>query len=231
MNTENQEGLEQKGTEQVGSADQTVSNQQTSNLSEQTDTGGPVTREEFEQYVKEMRGLQGKMDKDARKIEERLESTFRRKLAELDIPLTPEHERKIEIMELRDQISRLEGNNEGVTANDNTQPPVEIAEVFDTLGIQEPTPEQMKVAMRHANNPLKLALELQRIQLSKPNASLGSAITPEKKVQTSTANIDELVNEFNSLRGMAQDHVLSNGQTVRQRRNELAGEIEEAEKN
>jgi hypothetical protein len=225
--TENQEGLDPNTQETSGGKQEFSKGEGTEQLSEQGKQDGYVSKADFDALVSELRGLQGKMDKDASAIEKRVTSSVRETMERLGVKLDPAMENELRFMEMQEELASLKVQ---APAKSEPETPVEIAEVFKALEIDEPDAEQMRLAMKHANNPFKLASELTKRNLSKPNPDPSSAVTPANVRGAPTANVDMLINEFDKLGGMHFDEILGSGKTVRQRRAEISKELEALDK-
>lgn len=229
MEPENQEGLDPNAQEPSAKAKQNVSGAgEAGSLSEQGKQDA-VTRQEFDSLMSELRGLQGKMDKDANKIEKRLDDKFKERMELLGVELTPEQNRELRLMELADRVEGLYTEQEVTPAKAKPKATVDVDEVFKTLGIDEPTEDDLRLAIQHAGNPVKLAYEIAKNNLQKPTPSSSSAVVPGNAGSPKAHDSDALFQEFNSLKGLHQESLLASGKTVRQRRAEIAQELEELE--
>lgn len=228
--TKNQEGLDPNAEELPGSANPVVSEGEESNLSEQN-TQVVALEKKIEVLQSEIRGLQGKLDKDADAAAKKLQDQITPFLQELGIELTPEQQRKKEIIDLRTEISKLKQPQTGnVPANAQPSVPAEYAKVFKTLGIEEPTPEDIGVAMKYSSDPIKMTAELVTRKLNKPTPNPAAAIAPGNTGSAGGAtSLDALYAEFRKLDGLHYDKRLPNGKTVAQNRAELVKKMEELE--
>lgn len=228
--TENQEGLNQGSPEAGAMAGTKPSGENgEERLSEQGSQGGSVTLEQFNQLLSEVRGLQGKMDKDAAATEKRLKSEFEELRERLKLDLSPEQQQEYRMYQLEQQIGDL--TSKGVPAKEQSKPSGNFAEVFNALGISEPSVDDMKIAMEHADNPILLAAELTKRQLAKPTPTPAGGVVPGNARSASPADANALVKEFDSLAGKSLSEVLPGGKTVLQRRAEITAQLEGLDKN
>lgn len=226
---ENQEGLDPKTVEANAEAQQELSGKQGDGSLSEQQKQDVVTRAEYESIVSELRGLQGKMDKDASAIEKKLTSQFEQRMEALGVKLSPEQQRELRYMQLEERLNSLDPQQVVEPAKQTQPTTVEVDEVFKTLGISEPSADDLRLAMQYANQPIKLAAEIGKRQLEKPNPTPASSVTPGNKTTPTPADVDTLYREFTSLSGMSQDARLPSGKTVRQRRAELSREMARAE--
>lgn len=232
MTTKNQEGITPEELEVNDLAGQEpLEDEGGSGLSEQKETQGGVSRKEYETLLSEIRGLQSKMDKDASAIEKRLGGQFDELRERLGIKLDPDQEREYRMYQLEQQVASLKPKEEG-SAKSQPKPGVDFAEVFSAVGIAEPSPDDMKIAMENADNPLRLAALLTERKLNKPTPTPGTKAVPGK-VKSASGRPDEgaLLREYDSYDGKPLDMVLSSGKTVMARREEIATLLEELEQN
>lgn len=226
---ENQEGLDPKTVEANAEAQQELSGKQGDGSLSEQQKQDVVTRAEYESIVSELRGLQGKMDKDASAIEKKLTSQFEQRMEALGVKLSPEQQRELRYMQLEERLNSLDPQQVVEPAKQTQPTTVEVDEVFRTLGIEEPSTDDMRLAIQYANQPIKLAAEIAKRQLEKPNPTQASAVLPGNKTTPTTVDLDALYREFDSLKGLSQDAVLPSGKTVRRRRSELVEEMDGAE--
>lgn len=227
--TKNQEGREPKDLERDGLADQDDLGNGGDSFSEHGEQPQVVTREDFEMLLSEVRGLQGKMDKDANHIRKQIQDDL---FEQLGVELTPEQQRKKDYIELRQRVDELAGVSKEQTPakGDVSEADEAYAEVFKALEIDKPTSEDYKIAMKHKDNPIAMTKELLSRRFNKPIPTPASAVTPGTVGKgNSLPSSGELYSQFDALKGRPLDERLPSGKTVLQARNELVAQMEEAE--
>jgi len=228
--TENQEGLDPNVGEN-SDGKQGFSQAGDGQLSEQQNQNVAISQQEYQELVAQIRGLQSKMDKDADAIEKRMEDKFLSKVERLGLELSPEQKREYQLMQLAEKVDNLASRDVKTDANvSNTHTTVEVAEVFKALNITEPTPDQAKLALQHANDPISLTKALVERQFNKPIPDATTAVVSGQVSSGAALSTEsELLREFNNLQGLHQDLKLDTGKTVRQRRDEITAELEALE--
>jgi hypothetical protein len=224
--TENQEGLTPETPEAGGAATNSPSGTAgTEQLSEQNVTPGTVSVELFNNLLSEVRGLQSKMDKDAAAVEKRLKGEFEELVERLNLQLTPEQATEYRMYQMEQQIAGMQGNEPQV-AKPPVKPVENYAEVFKELGIESPTVDDEKLAVQYADNPVKLAAELVKRQLSKPTPTPASGVVPGNVGGGTPPSADALIREFDSYDGKPLGERLANGKTVLERRAEITDQLQ-----
>lgn len=151
------------------------------------------------------RKMQGKMDKDAHAIEQRLTSSFEERLGKLGVNLSPEQKLQNEILDIREQLASV--GERPAKAEPQTikepQKPVNIAEIKRAYSdIDFNDPKVLETVSQNLDSEDKLLAALGRIKVSnvaKPKPTAASTVSPSGGATSSVATIEELQAEFDRL--------------------------------
>lgn len=197
MSEQNVEGTQ----EQASLAQENVSGQ----LSQEASTTETALRTELDALKSEIRGLQGKMDKDTAAVEKRLMGRFEQVAGQLGVSLTPEQKMNLRVMELEEQLAsvgKADAKPQPQTVKEPQQP-VDIAKIKQAYSdIDFNNPQVLAAVSQNLNNEDGLLAALGKIKVgnvAKPQPTAASAVSPSGSV-TSTTTMEALQKELDSLR-------------------------------
>lgn len=215
--------------EQDHSANETVSN---GTLSQEASTTETVTRAELNEVLKELRGLQSKMDKDAHTAAKKIQSNLEERLSQLGVKLTPEQQMKNRLMELEELLAS-DGQGAAKPRPQTVKEPqttpvdiVKIKEAFKEIDFNDP--HVLAMVTQNLNNEEGLLTALGKVKVdgtAKPQATAASVTPPAGRVKASVS-MEDLQAEYNRL---LNDPVTFKKPENKQRRAEIIKLMEEKE--
>jgi hypothetical protein len=221
MSEQNVEGTQ----EQSSLAKEPVSGQHSPEASN-TET---ALRSELDSLKNEIRGLQGKMDKDTAAVEKRLMGRFEQVAGQLGVSLTPEQKMNLRVMELEEQLASVgqaEAKPQPQTVKEPQQP-VDIAkikEAYKDIDFNDPVVTSALQSNLFNEDGFLAALGRVRLaNVSKPQPTAASTVSPAGSVAKSGESIEALQKELASLRSRDPYQWQAN----KSRRDEIVAKIQE----
>ena len=163
-------------------------------------------RAELDVLKSEIRGLQGKMDKDAKAVEDRLMGRFEMVAGKLGMNLTPEQKMNLRVMELEEQLASV---GQGVAKPQSQtvqepQEPVNIANIkaaYPEIDFNDPT--VMNIVAQNIFDETAILAGLGKVKMTsvnKPKPTSASVVSPAGTTQP-VSSVKEAQDRINAILG------------------------------
>jgi hypothetical protein len=195
-----------------------VSKEGNQELSPQSGEVGAL-KTQVEQLTSELRGLQSRQDK--------AENSFDKRLEALGVTLTPEQIQQNTILDLQEKVEQITQSPPAPASAQEVANPT-IAKVMEELEIADPTEDMKAAALKHANNPVKMAAELAILKTQKPAPSPANVVIPGgETTPPPPSNLEDLTAELAQIKAANPNRGKWSKET-RERVGQITKEMDEA---
>ena len=187
--------------EQVSQATEPVS----AEISQEASTTETALRTELDALKSDLRGLQGKMDKDAQAVEKRLMGRFEQVAGQLGVNLSPEQKMNLRVMDLEEQLASV-GQAAAKPQPQTVKEPQQqvniaaIKQAYNDIDFNDP--KVLEAVSKNLNNEDGLLAALGKIKVGnvgKPQPTSASVASKSGGMTTSNASMEALQQEYNQL--------------------------------
>ena len=196
-------------------SEQNVEGNQERDSAAQDNVSGVVSQEasktetdlktELDALKSEIRGLQGKMDKDAQAIEKRLSGQFEQVASRLGVNLSPEQKMNLRVMELEEQLASVgqgAAKPQPQTVKETQGQPVDFTKIKQAYNdIDFNSPDVLRAVSENLTNEDGLLVALGKIKVgsvNKPRPTAASVATPSGSASASV-DMSDLQAEYDRL--------------------------------